>query len=493
MSGQGAPTIEAGTTSESVEDGGTALDLRTVLKAALAVSGELVLDRLLDNLMRFAMENAGAERGYLILERDGALIIEAQRPAEGEPSLTLPRPVPGCEMLSEGIVQYAARTGESVVLDDAAVRGMFTTDPYVTRRSPRSVLCAPLLSQGRLVAIVYLENNLTAGAFTSDRLEVLRLLSAQAVLAIKNAVLYARLEEYSHKLEEKVEARTREIVAKNEELGRTLKELRDMQTQLVTQEKLASLGALTAGIAHEIKNPLNFVTNFAELSAGLADDIAASVGSQRDRLDADAAADIDDALESLRHNVVKINEHGRRANHIIDGMLMHSRDSAGRREPADLNALLAESINLAYHGMRGKKQDFNLSIDAQYDPAVGLVDMVPSDVSRVFVNVINNACYAMAAKKRALGEPFAPKLVVRTKALPDRVEVRVRDNGTGVSAPILGKVFNPFFTTKPTGEGTGLGLSISHDIIAGAHKGSMTMESVEGEFAEIVIQLPRRP
>ncbi|APR81149.1 High-affnity carbon uptake protein Hat/HatR [Minicystis rosea] len=488
---QGSDTIDD-STAQSVEDGGSALDLRTVLKAALAVSGELVLDRLLDNLMRFAMENAGAERGFLILERDGALVIEAERRAAGEAPLTLPCPVLGCAELSEGMVQYAARTGEGIVLDDAAERGLFTADPYVVRRAPRSVLCAPLMSQGRLVAILYLENNLTAGAFTSDRLEVLRLLSAQAVLSIKNAVLYARLEEYSHKLEEKVEARTRELSAKNEELGRTLKELRDMQTQLVTQEKLASLGALTAGIAHEIKNPLNFVVNFAELSTGLADDIAAGVASQRGRMDEGAVEDLDDALESLGHNVRKINEHGRRANHIIDGMLMHARDSAGRREPADLNALLAESISLAYHGVRGKGQEWNLAIDAHYDPSVGLVDMVPSDISRVFVNVINNACYAMIQKKRALGEAFSPQLSVRTRAHGDRVEVRIRDNGTGVPAKILSKVWNPFFTTKPTGEGTGLGLSISHDIVAGAHQGSITMESVEGEMTEVAIQLPRR-
>jgi predicted ATPase/signal transduction histidine kinase len=487
-------TLDGSTTasvSASVEDGGAALDLRTVLKAALAISGELHLDRLLHGLMQFAAENAGGERGFLVLSRDGALVVEAQRTAAGEAATPLPCPLAGCPLLSEGIVQYAARTGEAVLLDDAAAAGMFTADPYVVRRRPRSVLCAPLHNQGRLVALVYLENNLTAGAFTADRLEVLRLLSAQAALSINNAVLYARLEEYSHKLEEKVEARTHELSAKNEELGRTLRELREMQTQLVTQEKLASLGALTAGIAHEIKNPLNFVTNFAELSAGLADEISAVIDEQRARMDATAVDDVTDALGSLRHNVVKINEHGRRANHIIDGMLMHARDSAGRREPADLNALLAESIDLAYHGLRGKTPDFQLAIDAVYDPAVGLVEIVPGDISRVFVNVINNACYALQQRRRA-DRGFAPKLVVRTKAIGDRVEVRVADNGTGVPAAALAKVFHPFFTTKPTGEGTGLGLSISHDIVVGGHHGTMTLASQEGEGAEVVISLPRK-
>jgi predicted ATPase/signal transduction histidine kinase len=479
-------------TSPPPEDGPPPLDLRAVLKAALAVSGEIELDRLLDNLLRFCLESTGADRGFLVLERAGALVVAAQRPGAGEAPLSLPRPLSGCDRLAAAIVQQAARSGASVVLDDAAARGPFVADPYVARLRPRSLLCAPLWSQGRLVAVVYLENNREAGAFTEHRLEVLRLVAAQAVVAIKNAVLHARLGEQHRKLEEKLAARAREIAARDEEIGRTLRELRDTQAQLVAQEKLASLGALTAGIAHEIKNPLNFVANFAELSSGLADDLAAALDTQRARMDPEVVADLDDALSSLRFNVTKINEHGRRANHIINGMLRHAREGAGRREPADLNALLAESISLAYHGMRGRGQDFNLAIDAQYDAAVGLIEMVSGDVSRVFVNLINNACYSMAAKKKARGEAFAPRLVVRTRSLGERVEVRLRDNGNGVPAAVLARVWNPFFTTKPSGEGTGLGLSISHDIIAGAHQGSLTMDSVEGEYAEVVIQLPRR-
>jgi signal transduction histidine kinase len=260
----------------------------------------------------------------------------------------------------------------------------------------------------------------------------------------------------------------------------------------VTQEKLASLGALTAGIAHEIKNPLNFVNNFAELTTGLADDIQQSLATQRARLEAHVLADLDESLGVLRHNVVKINEHGRRANGIIDAMLMHARDTAGTREPADLNAVLAESISLAHHGLRGRSADFDLLVDASYDPSLGPVEMASGEVSRAFINVITNACYAMQQKRRAQGPGYQPRLEVSTKSRGDRVEVRVRDNGTGVPRAILAKVYNPFFTTKPPGEGTGLGLSISHDIVVGAHQGTMTLESVEGDYAEMIIELPVR-
>jgi predicted ATPase/signal transduction histidine kinase/tRNA A-37 threonylcarbamoyl transferase component Bud32 len=460
------------------------LDLSTVLKAALAISGEIVLERLLENLMRIAIENAGAQRGFLILDKGGALSVEAGRAIDGEPMPTFPVAVDATGALSSAIVTYVARTGESVIENDAAEEGHFH-DAYVERQRPRSVLCVPLVNQGRLVAIVYLENNLAAGAFTEDRVEVLRLLSAQAALSIQNAVLYATLEE-------KVEERTRELQAKNEELGRTLTQLRETQKQLVMQEKLASLGALVAGIAHEMKNPLNFVNNFAELTTGLAEEIAATISSQRERLDPVSAAELVEALGMLRNNVVKINEHGRRANGIIDGMLFHARDSAGRYEPADLNGVVAESLHLAQHGARGGGPDLQLAVEASYDAAIGPVEMAAGDLSRAFINVIVNALYAIREKRRVRGESYAPRLTVSTKDLGDRALVLIRDNGTGVARTILGKVYDPFFTTKPPGEGTGLGLSISHDIVVGAHRGTMTLDSAEGEWTEMTIAIPKR-
>jgi predicted ATPase/signal transduction histidine kinase len=480
-----------GSVSRSSHGGTAALDVSTVLKAAQALSGEIVLERLVDTLMRFAIENAGAQRGLLLLERRGRLEIVAERSLAGPSPTPLPAPLEGTELLPPAIVLYVARTGESVVLDDAAASRRFTTDAYVVRNASRSILCTPLLTQGKRVAILYLENNLTANAFTADRLELLRTLSAQAALSLQNALLYGQLEEYSHTLEQKVEQRTSELREKNGELSRALQQLRDTQKHLVAQEKLASLGALTAGIAHELRNPLNFINNFGALLVGLSGELTASLDSQRNRLEPGVLRDVDDTVEMIRQNAQKVTEHGRRADRIIHGMLTHSRDVASAREPADLNAVLAESISLAYHGLRSRALDFTPEIHTDYDADLGPVDIVLSELSRVFINLIGNAGHALQQKRRALGAAFVPRLDVTTRGRGARVEVRIRDNGIGIPAAHLGRVFDPFFTTKPPGEGTGLGLSISHDIIVGKHQGGLRLESTEGEFTEAIIDLPR--
>lgn len=496
-----ASTGESGTAS-----GAAVLDFPTVMKAARTISGEIVLERLIDKLMQIVIENAGAQRGLYLLERDGKLIVEVERAVGREAAFRPGSPVEESgDLLSTSIVNYVARTKESVVLHDAAREGLFTSDPYVAKKLPRSVLCAPVENQGKLVAIIYLENNLTASAFTSDRLEVLRMLSAQAALSIHNASLYGDLartterlkvtnEElavYSSTLEQKVEERTRELRDKNEELGNTLKKLKDTQQQLVTSEKLASLGALTAGIAHEIRNPLNFVNNFAELSVGLLNDLEEIMSAQEGKIDDDAQADVKDTIEYLRQNVAKINEHGKRANSIVNGMLLHSRNSAGKREKANLNALVSEAVNLAYHGLRAKDTSFNISITSDYDDTIADVDMVSAEITRVILNVVNNACYAAHQRKRAAGAEFAPKLSVKTKDRGGSVEVRIRDNGTGIPPGVVDKIFNPFFTTKPPGEGTGLGLSMSYDIIVQGHKGEMRVDTAPGEYTEFIIVLPK--
>ncbi|ADO69077.1 trifunctional serine/threonine-protein kinase/ATP-binding protein/sensor histidine kinase [Stigmatella aurantiaca] len=469
--------------------GGELLDLATVIKAAQAISGELLLDPLLARLMRIVLENAGAQRGLLILVRDGKLVIEAEQEVGPTAAARLSSPVEGSPLLSPAIVHFVARTRESVVLDDASAEGLFTQDPYVVKHRPRSVLCAPLMSQGKLVALLYLENNHVVGAFTEGRLEVLRLLSAQASLSLQNALLFAQMEEYSRTLEQRVEERTCELRSKNEELGRAMRHLRDTQKQLVAQEKLASLGTLTAGIAHELKNPLNFINNFAELSLEFTQDLASALASPPTP---ELREEQERMLENLEQNVSKIRDHGHRANQIINGMLMHSRELSGRRAAAPLNTVLAESVDHGYLGFCAKTPGFEVDIQADYDPEVDDVDMVVPELSRVFINAVDNACYALRKKKNALGGGFSPQLAVRTRSRGDLVEVRLRDNGTGIPQDLLGKVFSPFFTTKPAGEGTGLGLSLSHDIVVGGHQGHIRLESMEGEFAELIIELPKR-
>ncbi len=278
--------------------------------------------------------------------------------------------------------------------------------------------------------------------------------------------------------------------AKTEELERTLQKLKTTQDQLVVQEKLASLGALTAGIAHEIKNPLNFVNNFSQLSVDLVRELRDEVGKIRDKLDPAAAENVDDLLNNLEQNATKINQHGQRADGIVRGMLLHSRGGKAERQPTDLNALVKEHVQLAYHGLRAQDPAFQVELELNLDPSVGTLNVVPQDLSRVFLNIANNACYAAHAKKKTAGNDFVPRVRISTTSRGDKVEIRIRDNGNGVPQAVREKIFTPFFTTKPVGSGTGLGLSISYDIIVQGHQGELQLESKEGEFAEFIIKLP---
>ncbi len=275
------------------------------------------------------------------------------------------------------------------------------------------------------------------------------------------------------------------------ELQRTVNNLKDTQNQLILSEKMASLGQLTAGIAHEIKNPLNFITNFAVLSHDLTKDLRKELHAERERVDPARAKEISELLDDLEQNVGKINEHGKRADSIVRGMLLHSRGKSGERLDTDLNALLAEYTNLAYHGMRAQDQTFNVKIETDFDPAIGKVSVVPQDLSRAFLNIVNNACYAANDKRKSAKNGFTPLVRVSAKTVNGSVEIRIRDNGNGIPASIREKVFNPFFTTKPAGAGTGLGLSLSYDIITQEHKGEIRIDTVEGEFTEFIITIPR--
>jgi ligand-binding sensor domain-containing protein/signal transduction histidine kinase len=275
------------------------------------------------------------------------------------------------------------------------------------------------------------------------------------------------------------------------ELQKTLNNLKETQNQLILSEKMASLGQLTAGIAHEIKNPLNFITNFSVLSHDLTKDLRKELAAERDRVDPKRAKEIEELLNDLEQNVSKINDHGKRADSIVRGMLLHSRGKSGERQDTDLNALLAEYTNLAYHGMRAQDQSFNVKIETDLDPSIGKVSVVPQDLSRAFLNIVNNACYAANDKRKTSKNGFSPVVRVSAKNIGGAVEIRIRDNGNGIPLSIREKIFNPFFTTKPAGAGTGLGLSLSYDIITQEHKGEIRVDTKEGEFTEFVITIPR--
>ena len=283
-----------------------------------------------------------------------------------------------------------------------------------------------------------------------------------------------------------------EIGAARDAAEAALRELKTAQASLIHAEKMASLGQLTAGIAHEIKNPLNFVNNFASLSVELLDDLKAAAAPALGALDADSRTELDEVFDMVTGNLAKIAEHGRRADGIVTSMLAHSRGTVGERQSVDLNGLVEEALNLAYHGARARDQSFNITLERNFAPAIAPVELVPQDMTRVLLNLFGNGFYA-ANKRRgaAANGGFKPTLAVTTRDLGAQVEIRVRDNGTGIPPEIRDRLFQPFFTTKPTGEGTGLGLSISYDIVTQQHGGTIAVDSAVGAFTEFTIRLPR--
>lgn len=292
-----------------------------------------------------------------------------------------------------------------------------------------------------------------------------------------------QINEKNVELEVMVAQRTAEITQQKEALEQTVQELKATQAQLIQQEKLASLGELTAGIAHEIQNPLNFVNNFSEVSMELIDEMNEELA----RGDAEEAAAI---AEDIKQNLEKIRHHGKRADGIVKGMLQHSRASTGQKEPADINVLADEYLRLAYHGLRAKDKMFNAELITHLDAGLPKVNIIPQDVGRVLLNLFTNAFYATMQKKKFYGSDYKPTVSVTTRVHQDEVVITVRDNGTGIPEDVKDKIMQPFFTTKPTGEGTGLGLSLSYDIIVKGHGGKINVDTAEGEFTEFTISLP---
>jgi signal transduction histidine kinase len=261
------------------------------------------------------------------------------------------------------------------------------------------------------------------------------------------------------------------------------------QASLVHAQKMAALGQLTAGIAHEIKNPLNFVNNFAAVSSELTDELRDVLKPLV--LPGKVRQEVEELTGTLKDNLGRIVQHGTRADSIVKNMLLHSREGSGEHRPVEINAIIDESLSLAYHGARAEKQGFNITLERDFDPAVGVADIYPQEVTRVLLNLISNGFYAATQRAEAAGNGFEPRLKVVTRNLGDRVEVRIRDNGTGIPPDIQEKIFNPFFTTKPAGEGTGLGLSMSHDIVVKQHGGTIEVVTEPGSFTEFIITLPR--
>ena len=337
-------------------------------------------------------------------------------------------------------------------------------------RGYRSILVVPMLRDGVAIGTIGVTRP-EAGPFPDKAISLLKTFADQAVIAIENTRLF-----------NEVQDRTRD-------LAKSLDDLRAAQDRLIQTEKLASLGQLTAGIAHEIKNPLNFVNNFAALSAELTDELNEALAPVA--LDDDVRAEVDELTGLLKDNLQKVVQHGRRADSIVKNMLLHSRDGTGEHRETDINALVEESLDLAYHGARAETPQFNVTVKRELDPKAGMAELFPQEITRVLLNLISNGFYALARRGNGGGD-FDPMLSATTRDRGTEVEIRIRDNGTGISPDVKEKMFNPFFTTKPAGEGTGLGLSLSHDIIVKQHGGTIDVDTRPGEFTEFTILLPRK-
>jgi GAF domain-containing protein len=343
---------------------------------------------------------------------------------------------------------------------------------HARRMGHRSILSVPLLQENESIGAILLRRN-EVHPFTDKQVALLQTFADQAVIAIGNVRLF-----------EQVQARTRD-------LAKSLDDLRTAQDRLVQTEKLASLGQLTAGIAHEIKNPLNFVNNFAAVSAELMDELNQSLADAN--LTDTTREEVAELSGMLTGNLRKIVQHGRRADSIVKNMLLHSRAGGGEHRKSDINALVEESLNLAYHGARAETPHFDVTLKRALDPAAGAAEVFPQEITRVLLNLISNGFYAVTRRRADSGAgDYEPVVIATTRDRGEHIEIRIRDNGTGIPDEVKTKMFNPFFTTKPAGEGTGLGLSMSHDIVVKQHGGTIDVATEPGAFTEFTILLPRR-
>jgi signal transduction histidine kinase len=432
------------------------------------------LDVVFDTILEKAMQLCGAEFGVLNIFDGKTFQTAATRglPPEYEAFRRRSNPYYG-----PGTVPARLLQGEIAI----QVEDLAGSDAYAAGEPNRRAL-VDLGGARAMAAVALREDQQVVGnfmifkpdpaPFSEKQIALLQHFAAQAVIAIANARLFEQLQQ-----------RTRELSA-------SLENLRTAQDRLVQTEKLASLGQLTAGIAHEIKNPLNFVNNFSALSAELADELNDVLKPAT--LDGNIRREVDDLTRMLKDNLEKVVQHGKRADSIVKNMLLHSRAGSGEHRPADINALLDESLNLAYHGARAERPGFNVILRRDFDETVGAIEVFPQEITRVFLNLISNGFYAAGKRKSEHGDPgFEPVLSAATRNLGNTIEIRIRDNGTGIPAEVKDKMFNPFFTTKPAGEGTGLGLSMSHDIIVKQHGGTIDVETKPGQFTEFRIVLPR--
>ena len=445
-------------------------ELRALGEVSQAVNSTLDLETVLDTIVAKAVQLSNTDAGaiYVYGEQDSEFHLRATYGMAQEVIDALSH---ARISVSEQNVNQMLTQRQPVQVADLSQGLRSPVDDIILSAGYRARLVAPLFRGDDIVGMLVVRRR-APGMFAPSTVDLMKTFAAQSAVTIHNARLY-----------ESVEARTRELAA-------SLHDLRTAQDRLIQTEKLASLGQLTAGIAHEIKNPLNFVNNFSSVSVELIDELQGTLRTIA--VDDKTRTDVTELSDMLRGNLEKVVQHGKRADSIVKNMLLHSRQGSGEHQPVDINALVEESLNLAYHGARAEKQGFNITLQRSLDPAAGQIDLFPQEITRVLLNLIANGFYAATKRKaETRSGDHEPMLSASTKNLGDSVEIRIRDNGAGIPPEVRDKMFNPFFTTKPAGEGTGLGLSLSYDIIVKQHAGFIELDTRPGEFTEFRIVLPR--
>ena len=516
--------INRTTTTSTTGASSAVLDLFTVNKASLALAEEIVLDKLLDKLLKIVMENAGATTACLILEKNGKLVIEATGVMDRDAVvLCSESPVENTEHLPITIINYVGIAKENVVLNDAAVSERFMNDPYIIKTKPKSILSMPIINQGKLIGIIYLENNITTGAFTKERLEVLKILSSQIAISLKNAMLYGKLEtatqnlktaneqleDYNQTLEQKVEQRTLELKQKNSllreqaiQLELTLKELQATQTQLIQTEKMSSLGQMVAGIAHEINNPINFIYGNLTPASEYFHDLLGLLNLYQEQLP-NATPEIQNLAENIDLEFLiadfprlldSMQVGAERIRQIVLSLRNFSRLDEAEMKPVDIHEGIDSTLLLLQNQLKAKPENLGIEIVKEYGN-LPMVECYAGFLNQVFMNIISNAIDAI--EESWVNYPLASiskkksQVRIRTSLInSNQVEIRIADNGAGMTEEVRQKVFDPFFTTKPVGSGTGLGLAISYQIVVEKHHGSLTCISEPGQGAEFVIEIP---